>query len=262
MRGVSFLRVVARLKPGVTTLTGAGGDAGIIPKLPRATSGNGRQHLVAVPGRQRRKMPPAICVRLSSHCSRQSVRCCSSRAATSRICCSLAFHGTPARDRIAHGARRVAARNRALIRLRKHAGQRDRRRGRTCLALWVVSVIPKLAGQNLPLEGELKLNSRPHFHTGTLAPHRPGHGNVSGVAKFARRSGRWIEGWRARHDRQPRATAFPPRSGRCASWTFGRASRRRRAAHCQFCPAEPAGSRFPLRTRLDGRDRIAASGIS
>jgi len=50
MRGVSFMRVTARFETWRFSLTGAGGDAGIIPKLQRATPGNGRQHLVAVPG--------------------------------------------------------------------------------------------------------------------------------------------------------------------------------------------------------------------
>jgi hypothetical protein len=65
MRGVSFMRVTARLKPGISNLTGAGGDAGIIPKLQRATPGNGRQHLVAVPGLSGGRCHREICVRLS-----------------------------------------------------------------------------------------------------------------------------------------------------------------------------------------------------
>ena len=61
-----------------------------------------------------------------------------------------------------------------------------------CLALWTVSVIPKLAGQNIPLESEVKLQlAGAHFHAGTIAHHRPAHGPLSGVAKLARRSGRW-----------------------------------------------------------------------
>jgi len=47
------------------SLTGAGGDAGIIPKLQRATPGNGRQHLVAVPGPSGEDVTGETCVRLS-----------------------------------------------------------------------------------------------------------------------------------------------------------------------------------------------------
>ena len=191
MRGVSFMRVTARLKPGVSTFTGAGGDAGIIPKLQRATPGNGRQHLVAVPGLS------------GGRCHRRfasgfpDTACGSERGIAHRVqqCRELvagALHGTQARDRVAHGARCGAARNRALIRFRKHAGQRDRRRD------WIVS--GALDGIGRSEIGWSKHSARKrsktaiaraHFHTGTIAHHRPAHGPLSGVAKLARRSGRW-----------------------------------------------------------------------
>ena len=64
MRGVSFMRVIGAFEAWHFDLTGAGGDAGIIPKLQRATSGNGRRHWSLYWSRQQ-KMSPEICVRLS-----------------------------------------------------------------------------------------------------------------------------------------------------------------------------------------------------
>ena len=172
-------------------LTGAGGDAGIIPKLQRATPGNGRQHLVAVPG-----LSSGRCHRRFAsgfpHTACGSERGIAHRVQQCREPVAGALHGTQARDRVAHGARRGAARNCALIRVRKHAGQRDRRRD------WIVS--GALDGVGRSEIGWSKHSARrrsktaiarAHFHTGTIAHYRPAHGPLSGVAKLARRSGRW-----------------------------------------------------------------------
>ena len=63
MRGVSFMRVTARLKPGISTLQAQAAMPALFRKRP------------TTPGprtwSQQRKMSPEICVRLSSHCLRQ-----------------------------------------------------------------------------------------------------------------------------------------------------------------------------------------------
>ena len=98
-----------------------------------------------------------------------------------------------------------------------------------CLALWTVSVVPKLAGQNIPLESEVKLHWPVLIFTlGSIAYHGSSHGSLSGVAEFARRSGRWTQGRRTRNEWQSRSTSFPSRFGGGASWIIGRAAGLRR----------------------------------
>jgi putative ABC transport system permease protein len=53
------------------------------------------------------------------------------------------------------------------------------------LALWIVSVVPKLAGDNLPFVGGISLNAPVLMFTfGLRAAHRLPHGRVSGMAKL------------------------------------------------------------------------------
>ena len=50
MRGVSFMRVTARLKPGVSISQAQAAMPALFQSYKEQHSGNGRQHLVAVPG--------------------------------------------------------------------------------------------------------------------------------------------------------------------------------------------------------------------
>ena len=123
------------------------------------------------------------------------------------------------------------------------------------LALWTVSIVPTLAGQNVPLESEIKLQWPVLiFHTRTIAHYGSSHGSLSGVAEFARRSRRWTQGGRARSEWQSRSTSFPSRFGRRTSWIIGRAAGRSRHADFQFCPAQPTGSGIQVGPNLGGRN--------
>ena len=82
--------------------------------------------------------------------------------------------------------------HRALVRLREHAGQRDRGRSSDCASRSGQS----RSFRNLPAiisrsKAESHCIRRCSFHVGPVASHWSAHGTLSGVAKFARRSGRW-----------------------------------------------------------------------
>ena len=113
-----------------------------------------------------------------------------------------------------------------------------------CLALWVVSIIPKLAGQNIPLEGEVKLQLPILLFTLGLSLVT---GLLMGLYPAWQSSRADLvdglkEGGRA-------TSGSAGNNVSAADWSrrrldFGRASGRRRDAHRQFCPAQSAGSRF------------------
>ena len=58
-----------------------------------------------------------------------------------------------------------------------------------CLALWIVDLVPKIAGDNVPLEGGIRLHwAVLGLYITAVASDRSRHGLLSGMAKFARRS--------------------------------------------------------------------------
>ena len=159
MRGVSFLRVVARLKPGVTIEQARAA----LPSLqqsyragrPENADNSWSPVVISADEDATGNLRPAF----FTLCSPQLVPFCSSRAATSRTCSSSGSRGRRREIalRMALGASRsgvvrLFVLESVLVSLL--AGVVG-----TCLALWVVSVIPKLAVNNLPLEGGIALNT-------------------------------------------------------------------------------------------------------
>ena len=115
----------------------------------------------------------------------------------------------------------------------------------TCLALWVVSVIPKLSANNLPLETGLQLNTPVLLFTLGLSlltglamgMYPAWQSSRADLVDGLKDGGRAMTGSRG-------PAAFPPRSGRGAGRTFRRAARGRRAPHREFRSPEPAAFRF------------------
>jgi len=165
MRGVSFMRVTARLKPGVSI-------SQVQAAMPALLQSYKEQHPETADN--------------TSECG------IAHRVQQCRELVASALRGTQARDRVAHGARCGAARNRALIRFRKHAGQRDRRDD--WIGFGALDGIGRSEigwSKHSARKRSKTAIARAHLHTGTIARYRPSHGPLSGVAKLARRSGGW-----------------------------------------------------------------------
>ena len=131
------------------------------------------------------------------------------------------------------------------------------------LALWTVSIVPKLAGQNIPLESELKLQWPVLIFTlglslitGLLMGLYPAwQSSRADLVDGLKEGGRGASGSRGQHRFRRGLVAG-------ASGIIGRAACRSRHVDFQFCPAQPAGSGVPVRPSLGGRNRSSARAIS
>ena len=109
------------------------------------------------------------------------------------------------------------------------------------LAWQLVPLVPKLAANFLPIEaGSATALSFPvlAFTLALSLADRPGHGPVSGAAKFARGHGGGAEGRRPRDGGQRAATAVSQITGRRAGGALGYPARGSIAAHREFHAAE------------------------
>ena len=262
MRGVSFMRVTARLKPGISISQAQAAMPTLFQSYkeqhPETADNTWSPYLVSAAEDVTGDLRPAFLTLLAAVSAVLLIAC-------SNVANLLLVRFTGRKREIAlrmalgaerHGIVRLFVFESTLVSV--IAGVIG-----LFLALWTVSIVPKLAGQNVPLESEIKsAMAGAHFHTWTIAHHGSSHGSLSGVAEFARRSRRWTQGGRTRSEWQSRSTSFPSRFGHGASWIIGRAGGRSRHADFQFCPAQSAGSGVPVGPSVGGRNWSSARAIS
>ena len=186
MRGVSFMRVIARLKSGKTIqqaeATMPALQQGYREERPENADNSWASYLVPIAEDVTGNLRPAF------HDTPGS----GERGVTHRMqqCRELivgAFHRTSARDCVAHGGGRPAKQHRSVVCTRKHPGQRY---------CGCRRIMPgALDGIGCSAYGRAKrsagkwciiASARACFHTGVIADHRSAHGPLSGMAKFAR----------------------------------------------------------------------------
>ena len=153
MRGTGFLRVIGRMKPGITVEQ----VRAALPSLEqdyRAISEQDRQHgqhigQNAATGCDWKTFAPA---------SRRF--CCGVLCVADRVqqrCKSVArpLQRPASRDRAANGDRRIAQQHRAALRLGKFAGERLFAGALGAFVAWrLVPLVPKMASNFLPLEAK------------------------------------------------------------------------------------------------------------
>ena len=188
MRGVSFLRVVGRLKPGVTIEQARAAMPALQQgyRQERPDNADNAWARVVIPAAAEDatgELVPAFLTLLAAVGSVLLIAC-------SNVANLLLVRFTGRRREIALRMALGAARQ-SVVRLFVFESTLVSLIARgivgTCLALWVVSPIPRLAANNLPLEGGIELErARPALHSWPFAPDRISHGPVSRLAKLAR----------------------------------------------------------------------------
>ena len=107
------------------------------------------------------------------------------------------------------------------------------------LASWIISVAPKLAGNNVPIEPTVSLHWPVFLFTFALSILTGvSHRSLSRMAKFADKSCRWFEGWRSRHQWKHRSTSCPAWIDRGAGRAFRSSARGSGSVAREFFPTE------------------------
>ena len=196
MRGTAFLRTIGRLKPGLTIEQAA-------PRLPALEQSYRTQN----PGKIDADLKTTIvdaagrCDRRS--CARRSPRFSRRSSFVLLIACSnvanlllVRFSGRRREIalRMALGASRASVLRLFVLEsllVSVLAGVVG-----ALLAWQLIPLVPKITANFLPLDATAvqRLAACARVYLRAFAPHRAGDGNLSGLASFARRSGRWLEG--------------------------------------------------------------------
>ena len=261
MRGVGYLRVIGRLKPGVTneqaTAALAVVQKGYAAQHPGIFDGSWSPALVSAAEDVTGNLRPAFLTLLAAVAAVLLIAC-------SNVANLLLVRFTARRREIALRAALGASRG-GLVRLFIFES--------TLLSL--VAGAPRSAPRLLDDCGGSEIGREQHpagteshsalagfsLHSCPFVRHRIRHGFVSGLAKLAHRTGERIERWRPLHERKPRPAAGPSRAGRGPGRVVGPAARGRGAFARELHPVEPRKNWFPSGGNLARRDRPARRAL-
>src|SRR5437763_1855350 len=160
---------------------------------------------------------------------------------------------------------RFAQQHHSFVCLRKRIGQRNRRCDRCVVGLAIGPDCSENGGELSPVRSgytSRAFSAGAFFHDRVVDFDRRCDGNLSGVAKLARRFGRRVERRRTRNERQRPSTAIPQNPGRRTGRPFSHFARRCGIAHHEFCEIEPAEHRLSPRKYVDRPGDVAASRLS
>ena len=263
MGGVSFLRTIGRLKPGISVEQAQAAMTGL-------QQGYKAQHPGTADNTAATALVPLLQDVNAETCAPRSLTLLAAVAAVLLIACSnvanlllVRFSGRRREIslRMALGATRGGIVRLFVIEstiVSVIAGALG-----LCLALWQVSVVPKLAGQNLPIDAGVSLHRGVMVFTLALSLltglamglYPAWQSSKADLVDGLKEGGRAISG-------SAGPAAPPPRAGRRASRAFGRAARGGGDVDLELLASEPAGSWFPDRTALAGRRRLASGAVS